>query len=211
MQSLTPASRNKEATEAAIHDGMIGGTLTFVPTMGVLYAAMQNKTFVARTNMQSRTALAIMPALFAFAWTAEHALTKKMHEIAKESEHNDQTVQWAEDELKKRQWANSNAQLQRQFQSLDKDEQDRLAMYRKSVEESGVCIIPGDRLGLHHKMANYASDNPVKVLASLAVPSVAWIFYGNSGKPHLEFSVKLLHTRVFGQFATLSCKFTCIV
>lgn len=204
MSSLTPASRNQEATEAAMHDGIISGALTFVPTMGAMYAAMQNKTFMARTNMQSRTALVIMPVLFAFAYTAEHTLTHKMHEIAKESEHNGQTVQWAEAELKKKQFANNNAELQRQFKSIDKDEQDRLDMYRKSVEESGVCIIPGDRLGLHHKMANYVSANPIKVLASLAVPSVAWIFYGNSGKPHLEFSVKLLHTRVFGQFATLS-------
>lgn len=206
MSSLTPSSRNQEATDAAMHDGMIAGVLTFVPSMGALYVAMQNKKFMTRTNVQSRTALVIMPALFACVCVAELTLTNKMHEIAKESEHNDQTVHWAEAELKKKQLANNNTELQRQLKSMDQDEQHLLAMYRKSVQESGICIIPGDRLGLHHKMANYVSANPIKVLASLAVPAVAWIFYGNSGKQHLDFSVKLLHTRVFGQFATLSCK-----
>lgn len=54
-------------------------------------------------------------------------------------------------------------------------------------------------------MANYVQENPFKVLASLAVPGVAWIFYGRTGQEHLTFSMKLMHTRVFGQFATISC------
>ena len=77
-------------------------------------------------------------------------------------------------------------------------------LYRQSVENSGVNIVPGDQLGLHHKVSNYVADNPVKVLASLAVPSVAYIYYGNAQQAHLDTSVKLLHTRVFGQFATIS-------
>jgi hypothetical protein len=83
------------------------------------------------------------------------------------------------------------------------DEADHLRrLYKQSVEQSGVCIVP--ELKAHHRAANFAAENPIKILAGLAVPSVAWIFYGRTGKEHLDFSVKLLHTRVFGQFATLS-------
>lgn len=77
-------------------------------------------------------------------------------------------------------------------------------LYQKSVRDSGVNIIPGSQLGIHHKVANYTSDNPVKVLASLAIPSVAYIFYGNTQQAHLSNSIKIMHTRVFGQFATIS-------
>ena len=69
--SLTPQERNAEATSAAMWEGSVNGILTLIPSTGAVYAAMRNSPrFLARTNMQSRTALAIMPALFVFAWTA---------------------------------------------------------------------------------------------------------------------------------------------
>jgi hypothetical protein len=77
-------------------------------------------------------------------------------------------------------------------------------LYLQSVEQSGVNIVPGDTLRVHHRVANYVQANPIKSLAVMAVPTVATIFRGRSGKEHLDFSVKILHTRVFGQFATLS-------
>jgi hypothetical protein len=47
------------------------GFFTLIPSSSAVYLAMKNSPrFAARTNMQSRTALAIMPALFMFAWTA---------------------------------------------------------------------------------------------------------------------------------------------
>jgi hypothetical protein len=201
MSSLTPHHRNQEATDIATHEGLMSGALTLLPTCGALYIAMQNKTFLARTNWQSRTAIAIMPALFAFCWTAEHSLTNKMREIAKETQHNTATVEWAESELQRR--LSKNKEF---LHKHNESEAQVKALYQKSVYESGVCIVPGDRLGPHHKMANFVNANPIKFLASLAVPSVAWIFYGNTSKQHLNFSIKLLHTRVFGQFATISCK-----
>jgi hypothetical protein len=209
MSSLTPHHRNQEATDIATHEGLMSGVLTLLPTCGALYIAMQNKTFLARTNWQSRTAIAIMPALFAFCWTAEHSLTNKMREIAKETQHNTATVEWAESELQKR--LSNNKEILQQQQSLQNassssSEAHVMALYQKSVYESGVCIVPGDRLGVHHEMANFVNANPIKFLAALAIPSVAWIFYGNTNKQHLNFSIKLLHTRVFGQFATISCK-----
>lgn len=68
--SLTPHERNAEATNAAMWEGSVNGLMTLIPSTGAVYMAMRNPRFLARTNMQSRTALAIMPALFVFAWTA---------------------------------------------------------------------------------------------------------------------------------------------
>ena len=71
MSSLTPAERNAEATSAAMWEGSVNGVLTLIPSTAAVYLAMKNSPrFLARTNMQSRTALAIMPALFVFAFTA---------------------------------------------------------------------------------------------------------------------------------------------
>lgn len=71
MTSLTPAERNAEATNVAMTEGLTNGLMTLIPSTGAVYLAMKNSPrFLARTNMQSRTALAIMPALFVFAWTA---------------------------------------------------------------------------------------------------------------------------------------------
>ena len=69
--SLTPQSRSAEATSVAMNEGLMNGLMTLIPSTGAVYLAMKNSPrFLARTNMQSRTALAIMPALFVFAWTA---------------------------------------------------------------------------------------------------------------------------------------------
>lgn len=118
-----------------------------------------------------------------------------MYEIAKETEHSHQTVRWAESQ----QQANPSASQVQADQQLMK-------LYRKSVEDSGVRIVPGNELALHHKMSNFVANNPLKTLLGLAIPSVGLIFYGRTGKEHLQLSMKLLHTRVFGQFATISCK-----
>ena len=67
---LTPETRRAEAISDAFWEGAIFGGLALIPTTGTVYLAMKNPRFLARTNMQSRTALAIMPALFVFAWTA---------------------------------------------------------------------------------------------------------------------------------------------
>lgn len=192
MSSLTPQSRAAEATEAATWEGYINGALTLIPTSGLMYILLQKPEFVKRTNWQSRTALVIMPALFVFAFTSETRLTHKMREIAEESRHQDQTVRWAEKKLS----SDDNDLVDAETQLTQ--------LYMQSIEQSGVNIVPGDKLSFYHVAANYTAANPIKVLAALAVPSVAWIFRGRAGKEHLDFSVKLLHTRVFGQFATLS-------
>ena len=195
--SLTPESRREEAVAESTKNGFINGFMTLVPSCGALYVALQNPAFVKRTNWQSRTAMVIMPALFVFGYTSEHKLTHKMREIAQETRHSSETVDWAEQELKK-------AQLRRHMTAED-SKLHVTDLYRQSLATSaGVCIVPGNELGLHHKAANYAAENPFKVLMALAVPTVATIFYGRSGKEHLQPSMKLLHTRVFGQAATIS-------
>jgi hypothetical protein len=198
--SLTPASRNAEASDEAFWEGAMNGLLTFIPSSAAVYYAMKNSPgFVKRTNMQSRTALAIMPALFAFGLTSELRLSSKMHEIAEQSRHTNRTVEWAEAKA-----TASAADSRKYYSNLETHEMHLSQLYQQSVDQSGVRVVPGDTLALHHRAANYLQANPIKVLASVAVPSVGYIFYGQSGQQHLDFSVKLLHTRVFGQFAVIS-------
>jgi len=188
--SLTPASRNAEATEAATHEGLVNGFLTLFPTSAGLYLAMQNPKFLRRTNWQSRTAMVIMPALFVFAWTAEHKLSSKMREIASETRHSRDTVHWAEQEMQ----ANTNVTV-----SLTD-------LYQRSVAESGVVVVP--ELKWYHQAANYAADHPIQILTAAAVPAIAGIAYGRAGQGHLEVSQMIMHTRVFGQFATITALLT---
>jgi hypothetical protein len=200
MSSLTPHHRNEEATSAAMSDGLTSGLLTLVPSTGLVYLLTNRSAkFMARTNMQSRTALAIMPALFVFVWTAETRLSNKMREMAKETEHSQASVRWAEEQVVR-------AQKNQKGSPMLDTEAHLMQLYQQSVEESGVRIVPGDQLQWYHSVSNFVSANPIRVVAALAVPSVAWIFYGRSGKDELKLSVKLLHTRVFGQFVTLSCR-----
>lgn len=197
MSSLTPHERNAEAANAATMEGLTNAALTLIPTSALLFLGMKNPNFVKRTNWQSRTAMTIMPPLFVFGFTAEHKLSHKMHEIAQESRHSSDTVKWAEEQMKNQKGQREDFGHAAQALHLS-------SLYQQSVEESGVCIVPGDSLSLHHKMANYAAENPIKVLAGAAVPAVGAILFGNQSKQHLEFSVALLHTRVFGQFTTLA-------
>jgi phosphoribosylformylglycinamidine (FGAM) synthase PurS component len=194
--TLNPKERRDEASSAAAWEGSINALLTLIPSSAAVALAMRNPGFRMRTNWQSRTALSIMPAFFVFTLTSEQKLSHKMKEIAQESQHNNESVKWAEQV--------HNARSKAANESTKEREQQLSELYRKSVQESGVSIVPGDRLGFHHNVANYTAANPFKVLAAFAVPSVAWIFYGQTGLQHVQFSVKLLHTRVFGQFATIS-------
>ena len=45
--------------------------------------------------------------------------------------------------------------------------------------------------------------NPFKIIAAIGMPSVAYIFHGQGAKPGETFQMRLLHTRVFGQFAVI--------
>ena len=47
-------------------------------------------------------------------------------------------------------------------------------------------------------------ENPFKILCAIGVPTVFYIFKGREGQQHLQLQMKLMHTRVFGQFAVIS-------
>ncbi|GKZ00651.1 hypothetical protein MPSEU_001017300 [Mayamaea pseudoterrestris] len=190
---MPTAHRQEDVAAEATREGLMNGALVMIPTAALVALGMRNPNFVRRTNWQSRTALVIMPPLFAFGLTSEHRLNSKMREIAAENRHTNETVRWAEEQMKLKQIDSGR------LADLHLSE-----LYLQSVESSGVNIVPGDELGFHHRVANYVQANPIKSLAVLAIPTVATIFRGRSGKEHLDFSVKILHTRVFGQFATLA-------
>lgn len=190
MTTLTPTHRSAEATSAAESEGFWNGIYTLVPSIAaVVLATRHSPTFRARTNMQSRTAIAIMPAMFVSALTSELKLSDKMHEIAHETQHTHDTVHWAE-----RQW-------QQHGQSSSLSEAEHLsALYQESIRNSGVQIVP--QMHWYHHASNYATENPLKTLAGVSVPAVAYIWTGRQS--HLQLQSKIMHTRIFGQFFVIA-------
>mmetsp|Transcript_29393 Transcript_29393/g.41332 ORF Transcript_29393/g.41332 Transcript_29393/m.41332 type:complete len:287 (+) Transcript_29393:348-1208(+) len=199
MPSLTPQHRSDEVGFSAFQEGILTMAMTMVPTAAGVHLAMKNsKKFVASTNWQSRTALVIMPPLFMFAFSSETKHRHRMLEVAHETEHSRKSAKWAE-EVHQKTKKNSATPMS------EADAEAQLSeLYRKSVESSGVRVIPGNQLGPHHQFANYWQEYPFKILAFLGVPTVGYIFYGKSGQQHLQFQSMIMHTRVFGQFAVIS-------
>lgn len=196
MPSLTPSHRSNEATSAAATDGLISGFFTLIPSTAAVYFAMKTSPkFLKITNWQSRTALAIMPAFFMYAFAAEKKLTHKMEEMASEADHT----------KKVHEWAHANNMIQRKDSSKEEGAADRqlMALYRQTVQDSGVRIVPGDTLGIHHRAANFFQENPFKILAGIGVPTVLYIFHGRSDQKHLQLQSKIMHTRVYGQFSVI--------
>jgi hypothetical protein len=206
MTSLTPASRADEATAEAAWEGTLNGVCTLIPSIGlVALAYYRHPTFALRTTAASRTAMAIMPAMFVSALSSELKMVDKMRDMANENQHNQETVRWAED-----QW-----QQHGQYHSHLNQSQHLAALYEESIAQSygsggsgnsnnnnpGVRIVP--QLLWYHQLANFTSANPLKVLTAVTVPAVGYIFYGRSSQSHLQMSSMIMHTRVFGQGLTL--------
>ena len=80
-------------------------------------------------------------------------------------------------------------------------------MYRQAILESGVRVVETPTLSTLQRSANFVQGNPFKCIAAIGVPSVAYIFYGQGGTNKEgvveSFQMRLLHTRVFGQFAVI--------
>jgi len=197
MASLTQSERSAQITRGAMQEGLIAGALTLIPSTAGVYAAMRNQKFLKSTNWQSRTALTIMPPLFMFAISAELKLSNSMEEMKLKADHSKDVSEWAEKHHEERkqvlQRTETNAGLEKQLH----------AMYKKSVEDSGVRIVPGDALGGQHKIANFWQENPFKILAGVGIPSVLYIFRGRN-KKNMQLQSKLMHTRVYGQFAVVT-------
>lgn len=222
MPSLTPQEYKDETVWMAMKEGFVSGGLTMIPSSLAVYAAMNfSPKFVRATNWQSRTAMVIMPPLFAFAVAAEGKLVHRMHEMANEAEHSKQMAEWSSEHALKE----HRKELQRMttqkilaepgmreegnLTKSDEEHEERiLAKFRESVVNSGVRVVPGDSLGMHHRAANFFQENPFKMLAALGVPTVLYIFKGREGQKHLQTQMKVMHTRVFGQVAVLSMLLT---
>lgn len=199
MTSLTPDHKKDHVVDNAVQDGAMNALLTLIPSVAGVYALVkQSPWFAKSTNLQARTAIAIMPAFFVFTFSAEESVVSGMRNMAKQNQHSHDSMQWAEKQLDP-----GTAAVTAHHKS-EEQQKELNALYKRAVYESGVRVIPGNELSVYHIASNYVAENPFKVLSSLAVPGVAWIFYGRSGQEHLTFSMKLMHTRVFGQFATIS-------
>lgn len=198
--------------------GFISGGLTAIPSSLAVYVALNSSPkFVKSTNWQSRTALIIMPPLFAFAFSAEQKLVHSMHEMASTAHHSKQMAEWSQEhalnEHKKNLQRMTTQKILSQpgmreegdFTASDVEHENNIAAkFRESVVNSGVRVVPGDSLGVHHKIANFWQENPFKILAAIGAPTVLYIFKGREGQQHLQTQMKVMHTRVFGQFAIIS-------
>jgi len=232
MSSLGGASQSAEVTNAAMTDGLISAVLMGIPSTFGVWTGMRYPKFVKITNWQSRTALAIMPPLFMFALASEQKVNHQMREMADEKNHSREVGKWATERQKIEQQHAIDVQKQRNIVAGVGDGESTLeqavndlpssesppanelaadrqlhALYRKSVEESGVRIVPGDSLSIHHLVANFWQENPFKILAGLGIPTVLYIFKGKN-KTNMQLQSKLMHTRVYGQFAVLTMLLT---
>ena len=138
-----------------------------------------------------------------------------MREMAQESAHSSQVSEWGEQHQRKME------EMKQQRESLSRDSTKRATLqnhtlseaerekqlaeiYRKGVENSGIRIVPGSSLGLHHQIANFWQENPFKILMALSVPAVGVIFKTRASKAHLQLQSVIMHTRVFGQFSVIT-------
>lgn len=177
-----------------MQEGLTNGAMVLFPCMAAVYAGLQNPSFRKFTNWQSRTALAIMPAMFVFALTSEQKMVHRMEEVATETEHAIKSVEWADRHHRKNSVPTADEQQKRE---------ELRELYRRSILNSNVRVVEGEELTMFHQAANYVQSNPFKLILSIGIPAVAYIFYGKTGKDHLSMQLKILHTRVLGQFTVI--------
>eukprot|EP00536_Pseudo-nitzschia_multiseries_P002782 jgi/Psemu1/301564/fgenesh1_kg.38_\ len=101
-----------------------------------------------------------------------------------------QTIAWAE---------------RRKNMNLNSEEVQLRQLYRQSILDTGVRLVDTPTLSTYQSTANFVQANPFKCIAAIGMPSVAYIFHGQGGKDGVveSFQMRLLHTRVFGQFAVI--------
>mmetsp|Transcript_25349 Transcript_25349/g.73363 ORF Transcript_25349/g.73363 Transcript_25349/m.73363 type:complete len:223 (+) Transcript_25349:3-671(+) len=133
-----------------------------------------------------------MPPLFVFGLTSEKKLEHEMKQMAHEG-----SAAWNQE-----QEAKHREEIKNFIKSADQTKA-MMDLYRSEVEASGVRIVPGDNLGLQHRALNYWQANPFKMLAAAGVSTVLYIFKGKSNQSHLQLQSKIMHTRVYGQFAVI--------
>jgi len=210
-RSLTPLEKQQEVSEKSFRDGLIAGGLAMIPTGGLMYYMLEhNEKFRKYTNAQSRTALFIMPCLFMFGLVSETGLISQMHGMADDAEHAGKMADWA---LRKQRLEEKVREKQAKEEGdvtytklTDREHDARMQqLYRKSVLESGVRIVPGEKLGVAHRVANFWQEHPFQILLGLGVPAVGAIFLKRrAGNSSLMLSQQIMQTRVMGQFTVLT-------
>lgn len=122
-----------------------------------------------------------MPPLFAFAYSAESKLVHRMHEMASEAEHSKHMAEWTHQHMiteHKEQLRRMATQkilqqpgMENAVSSSKNDgddeahEREILEKFRESVLSSNIRVVPGNELGVFHKVANFWQENPFKILA----------------------------------------------
>ncbi|KAI2501651.1 Hypoxia induced protein conserved region [Fragilaria crotonensis] len=175
MVSLTPQENKAEVAGSAVREGAINGIMALIPSYGLFLVAMKNSPkFVKYTNWQSRTSIVLLPACFTFAFTSERALDHKMREMADRNDHLRKTAIWADEKHAEQQRlgaanASSSSSAASPSTPALSTEKQLLDLYRQSVKQSGVRIVP--ELHFYHKIANFWQEHPFRILAAAAVPA----------------------------------------
>lgn len=191
-------NRQEEVTKAALRDGLISGLCGIIPTgLGVWYLSNYSKKFIQLTSYSTRTALVIMPPLFMFGLASEKTVNSSVRESQNRQQHAKEINQWADE--------NSNIDAAAGIRNTEEkasleEKQTRLSsLYAKSVQDSGIRIVKGDRLGPHHIVANFWQENPFKVLLGIGAPTIGAIFMHQQKTSKTALQMQLMHTRVIGQ------------
>ena len=121
-----------------------------------------------------------MPGLFMYSLSSEQKLSHKMREFASETNHSKGVTEWAEKQhakqiedarksLEMSKKSRGDATLNNNNTIGADPEKQLLALYKRSIEDSGVRIVPGsgEKLSLHHEVANFWQENPFKILAGI--------------------------------------------
>ena len=67
-----------------------------------------------------------------------------------------------------------------------------------------VVPIHHSKMPWHHRLLNHLYDHPFRIIAGLGIPFGAYILHEQMQLQHLQFSQRLLHSRVIIQFGVLS-------
>ena len=118
--------------------------------------------------------------------------------------HNDKTTRAAQPKTHRQRQTVAWAERAKNKGTTSEEVQLR-QLYRQSILDTGVRLVDTPTLSAYQSTANFVQSNPFKCIAAIGMPSVAYIFYGQGSKNGVaeSFQMRLLHTRVFGQFAVI--------
>lgn len=198
--SLNPQSSYTGIRNNAMFHATMNAALTFIPSCMAVKYWMTKPGFVARTNASSRTAIAIMPAVFCWALSAELGVIQGRRDDGNRNalvqRHGTQSP--ATQSPAAANAAGSNGKLP------PPPKLDILPASQLYKAETGdnVRIVP--KLSLFMNMSNFLMDYPFRIMCGLGAPLVGTIFYWQMGQKHITTAQKVMHTRVIGQFSVLS-------